>query len=79
MSGFTTGSVASYTCNVNYQLDGSSTRVCTDGQWSGTAPVCVPVPSSSVPPPATTQQPPATTQQPTPSTPPPTGVESQSQ
>ena len=41
VSGFTTGSVASYTCNINYLLDGSSTRVCgSDGQWSAEAPIC---------------------------------------
>lgn len=39
--GFNVGNVAAYTCNVNYQLDGRSTRTCgSDGQWTGEAPTC---------------------------------------
>ena len=39
--GFNVGNVAIYTCNVNYQLDGRSTRTCgSDGQWSAEAPTC---------------------------------------
>ncbi|KAH3700409.1 hypothetical protein DPMN_075385 [Dreissena polymorpha] len=39
----TFGQVASYTCNSGYLLNGMQNRVCmTDGQWSGTEPVCRP-------------------------------------
>ena len=39
--GFIVGSVASYTCNVNYQLEGRSVRICgSDGQWTGETPTC---------------------------------------
>ena len=69
VSSTTIGSTASYTCSSGYSLSGATVRTCqANGQWSGTAPVCVPVPTTSAPPPATTQQP-------TPST----GAESQSQ
>lgn len=37
----TTGEVATYTCNLGYQLAGEPTRTCqTNGVWSGSAPSC---------------------------------------
>ena len=37
----TAGSLATYTCNVGYQMTGAMTRTCqTDGTWSGAAPTC---------------------------------------
>ena len=39
--GYDVGNVTFYSCNVNYQLDGRSTRTCgNDGQWSDEAPTC---------------------------------------
>ena len=36
------GSVASYSCNVNFTLSGNSYQMCgLNGSWSGEAPVCV--------------------------------------
>ena len=41
LSGVSPGSVATYTCNVGFDLVGVTTRVClSSGQWSGDAPVC---------------------------------------
>ncbi|WAR08636.1 SE6L2-like protein, partial [Mya arenaria] len=37
-------SVATYSCNAGYQIDGSKTRTCsavTPRGWSGTAPTCI--------------------------------------
>ena len=35
------GSVAEYTCNEGFLLEGATTRVCqTDGSWSGDTPTC---------------------------------------
>ena len=35
------GDICSYTCNTDYELTGSNTRICqTDGSWSGSDPVC---------------------------------------
>ena len=35
------GSVANYSCNVGYTLNGTSTRTCeADGEWSGDPPTC---------------------------------------
>ena len=66
VSSTTFGSTASYTCSSGYSLSGARVRTCqASGQWSGTAPECVPLPTT-------------TPQQPSPS-PPPTGGESQSQ
>ncbi len=34
--------VATYTCNPGFTLDGGTTRTCgSDGQWNGSAPVCL--------------------------------------
>ena len=58
VSSTTVGSTASYTCSSGYNLSGATVRTCqANGQWNGTAPVCIPVPTTSAPPPATTQQP----------------------
>ena len=36
------GSIARYSCNQGFRLDGSATRVCSnDGRYSGVAPVCI--------------------------------------
>ncbi len=35
------GTVATYTCNPGYTLNGGSTRTCvTGGIWNGSAPIC---------------------------------------
>ena len=34
------GTVATYTCNTGYTLNGDSTRACGSGVWSGSAPIC---------------------------------------
>lgn len=37
------GSVANYSCNEGYNLEGVETRTCLqDGSWSGDPPVCTP-------------------------------------
>ena len=42
VSSRTAGSVATYSCNVGYTLDGSAIRTCgTSGSWSGGNPVCI--------------------------------------
>jgi CUB/sushi domain-containing protein len=62
ISSTTFGSTASYSCSSGYNLAGATVRICqASGQWSGTAPVCVPVTTSSAPPPATQQPPPSPT------------------
>ena len=40
--GFVPGSIATYTCDSGYSLDGSETRECQDdGNWDGVAPTCI--------------------------------------
>ena len=34
------GTVATYSCDTGYTLYGGSTRTCSDGTWSGSAPTC---------------------------------------
>ncbi len=35
------GTVATYTCNTGYTLNGDTTRVCVSGgNWNGSAPTC---------------------------------------
>ena len=35
------GTVATYTCDTGYTLNGNTTRTCgSDGMWSGSAPTC---------------------------------------
>ena len=42
VSGITTGSTATYSCNSGYQPIGDSSRTCQNsGQWNSTAPTCV--------------------------------------
>lgn len=51
-SSLTFNSVATYSCNFGYQLDGQNSTVCQDnGAWSGLAPVCnvISCPSLSAP------------------------------
>ena len=41
INGTIVGSTATYTCNDGFTLQGGSTRTCqTNGQWSGSAPIC---------------------------------------
>ena len=41
VTGLTSGSTATYTCNTGYQLTGLQTRTClSNGIWSGQAPTC---------------------------------------
>ena len=40
MSGQTTGSLAAYTCDSGYELIGTNTRTCDNGEWTGEAPIC---------------------------------------
>ena len=35
------GDVAVYSCNAGFELQGGSTRTCTNGRWSGTAITCI--------------------------------------
>ena len=43
LTGFTPGSTATYSCNDGYNLVGTSVRTCqANGEWSGSAPICVP-------------------------------------
>ncbi len=35
------GTVAMYTCNDGFKLDGNVNRTCDTGNWTGTVPVCV--------------------------------------
>ncbi|MBI5498035.1 MAG: choice-of-anchor D domain-containing protein [Deltaproteobacteria bacterium] len=45
----TYGSIATYSCNTGYTMNGSSTRTCeAGGSWSGSAPSCVPVECGSL-------------------------------
>ena len=42
VNGTSLGSVASYTCDPDFQLEGALVRVCEgDGLWSGEPPVCM--------------------------------------
>ncbi|XP_067940829.1 protein lev-9-like isoform X2 [Watersipora subatra] len=42
------GAIAKYSCNRGYELEGAETRICNgDREWSGTAPRCLPVSTSS--------------------------------
>ena len=42
LSGTTVGSVATYSCEAGYALDGGIKREClASGIWSGTAPTCI--------------------------------------
>ena len=34
------GSVATYSCNDGFALNGEATRTCGDGEWTGEAPTC---------------------------------------
>lgn len=39
---FVEGAIATYTCNMEFELNGSLSRVCqSDGQWNGTDPTCL--------------------------------------
>ena len=41
-AGTTFGSIATYNCNLNFMVNGSSTRICTaEGVWGGQPPTCV--------------------------------------
>ena len=41
ITGTTTGSVATYSCNKGFKLTGNVNRIClVTGQWSRTAPTC---------------------------------------
>ncbi len=41
LSGVAVGSTADYSCDVGYELDGVSQRMCQmDREWSGVAPTC---------------------------------------
>ena len=41
VDGTTTGSTASYSCDIGFELVGEVMRVCmSDSEWSGTPPVC---------------------------------------
>ncbi len=35
------GTVATYTCDGGFMLDGNATRICNTGNWTGTVPVCI--------------------------------------
>ncbi len=35
------GTVATYTCDGGFRLDGNATRICDTGNWTGTVPVCI--------------------------------------
>ena len=49
LNGTTVGSVANYSCNRRYILNGTSTRTCeADGEWSGDPPTCEREKSSTV-------------------------------
>ena len=37
---FAIGTLAIYTCDTGYVLDGESVRICKDGIWNGTATTC---------------------------------------
>ncbi len=38
----TIGGIATYTCNIGYQLEDGATRTCQEGgTWSGSPPVCI--------------------------------------
>ena len=42
VSGLTLGSIATYSCNVGFELDGRETRECTEGyRWIVEAPTCI--------------------------------------
>ena len=42
MDGTSLGSIASYMCDLDFQLEGASVRRCKgDGQWSGQPPECI--------------------------------------
>jgi hypothetical protein len=44
LSGITVGSMASYSCDVGYELVGNTMRVCqSDGMWDGVVPQCRPL------------------------------------
>ncbi len=34
------GAVATYTCDGGFRLNGYRTRICDNGNWTGTVPVC---------------------------------------
>ena len=40
-SGTTFGSIATYSCNTGYRIDGNITRIClSTGEWSDSEPIC---------------------------------------
>ena len=40
-NGTTFGSMATYSCNSGYRLDGNTTRIClSSGEWSDNEPIC---------------------------------------
>ena len=39
-NGLRSGSIATYTCDVHYQLTGDETRTCLNRTWSGQEPTC---------------------------------------
>ncbi|XP_064385961.1 uncharacterized protein LOC135334617 isoform X2 [Halichondria panicea] len=41
------GTVATYTCDDGFNLSGDATRICFDGYWTGTEPVCTTNPTMS--------------------------------
>lgn len=42
LMGRTPGSMAMYTCEMGFMLEGDMTRTCRpDGEWSGDEPVCI--------------------------------------
>ena len=41
MTGQSTGSTATYTCDSGYELIGDDTRTCEDGVWTGEEPTCI--------------------------------------